>query len=54
MATDYKIVKDKKLADLETKVLTNIASGWTPQGGVTQIVHESDGECFLVQALIKP
>lgn len=53
MATDYKVVKDKKLNDLEAKVISSMAGGWEPQGGICQIVHEGDGESYLVQAMIK-
>lgn len=53
-ASDYQVVKAKSIAVLETRVKAQIALGWEPIGAICWGVNEFDGECYLMQAMIKP
>lgn len=47
----YSVVTDPFVKDLELKVNKNIADGWVPQGGVTEVTG-SMGKLFA-QAMVR-
>lgn len=52
MVTDYKVVKDKRVSELESRVLNFIVDGWEPIGGITSAI-DGDGEGYLLQVIVK-
>ena len=51
--TNYKILEEHALEDLEKSVRNKIKDGWVPQGGVIVINNMPTALVIYVQAMVK-